>query len=143
MFVTGSDADRVETIRATADFAIEEDLESIQFLVLTPLPGTPVYDEMSAQGRILTKDWSKYDAHHAVFQPARMSPLELVNETMNAMGKVYKPRRFLKQLAQGKVNRFVFNSYAHRQVKRWQRENRQLIKDAKREAARPVTACAR
>jgi radical SAM superfamily enzyme YgiQ (UPF0313 family) len=51
MFVTGSDADGIETIRATSRFVIEEGIDTIQFLVLTPLPGTPVFAEMKETTR--------------------------------------------------------------------------------------------
>ena len=131
MFVTGSDAEGVETIRATARFAIEEDIDTIQFLVLTPLPGTEVYEELKEQDRLITRDWSQYDTHHTVFQPAHMSPYELTAETMTAMGRVYSPKRILGLIARGKFRRTVFSLYAHRQVRRWQKENRRRLKAAK------------
>jgi radical SAM superfamily enzyme YgiQ (UPF0313 family) len=142
MFVTGSDADGIETIRATSEFALQEDIDSIQFMVLTPLPGTPVFDDMAANGRLLTRDWSKYDAHYAVFRPNNMSPAELSAETMAAMGRVYNMPRVLGMLARGKLMHFTFNYYAHRQVKKWQRDNRVLVKEASREAIRRVPSCA-
>jgi radical SAM superfamily enzyme YgiQ (UPF0313 family) len=133
MFVTGSDADGIDTIRATSRFAVEEGIDTIQFLVLTPLPGTQVYEEMSSQGRLLTRDWSLYDAHHAVFQPERLSPSELTAETMMAMRRVYSPSRILGCAIRGQLRMFIFNLYARRQVKRWQRANRRM-----RRATRPV-----
>ncbi len=40
--------------------------------ILTPLPGTPLFDEMDRQGRIFDKRWQLYDAaHHVVFEPRR------------------------------------------------------------------------
>jgi radical SAM superfamily enzyme YgiQ (UPF0313 family) len=131
MFVTGSDADGVETIRATARFAIEEDIDTIQFLVLTPLPGTEVFAEMESQDRLLTRDWAQYDTHHTVFQPEHMTPYELMAETMTAMGRVYSKKRILGMIARGKFRRTMFSLYAHRQVKRWQKENRRRLKAAK------------
>ena len=130
MFVTGSDAEGVETIRATARFAIDEDIDTIQFLVLTPLPGTEMYADMEAQDRLLTREWSQYDTHHAVFKPEGMSPLELEMETMKAMGRVYSAKRIMKFIARGKIARTMFSVYAHRQVRRWQKENRRRLKDA-------------
>jgi radical SAM superfamily enzyme YgiQ (UPF0313 family) len=132
MFVTGSDADGIETIRATSRFAIEEGIDTIQFLVLTPLPGTPVYEDMKDQQRLLTRDWSLYDAHHAVFQPAQMSPGELMTETMAAMRRVYSPSRILGLAVRGKLLKFVFNLYANRQVRRWQRAQRRLLRKARK-----------
>ena len=132
MFVTGSDADTVNTIRDTAQFAIDEGLNSIQFLVLTPLPGTPLISELEQQGRLLTDDWSLYDTHHAVFQPARMTPYELMTETFNAMGRVYSKWRSIKWLARGRFHEGMISWWASGQVRRWKKENRALLKAAKR-----------
>jgi radical SAM superfamily enzyme YgiQ (UPF0313 family) len=140
MFVTGSDAEGIETIRATARFAIQEDIDTIQFLVLTPLPGTEVFQEMDDQDRLLTRDWSQYDAHHTVFQPAKMSAYDLTYETMTAMGRVYSAKRILGLIARGKFSRTLFSLYANRQVRRWQRENRRRLMAVRREAAIPGPA---
>ncbi len=89
MFVLGSDTDDIQTIRDTQKYAKKLDIESIQFMMLTPLPGTPVFEELKEQGRLLHTDWSKYDAHHAVFEPKLMTAFELHIETLKAMAKFY------------------------------------------------------
>ena len=38
--------------------------------ILTPLPGTPQFQEIDEQGRIFDKRWELYDAHHVVFSPS-------------------------------------------------------------------------
>ena len=53
-------------------------LESATFTVLTPYPGTTLYQRLDAAGRIFDRDWSHYDTSRAVFWPARMSPAELM-----------------------------------------------------------------
>ncbi|MBI5097661.1 MAG: B12-binding domain-containing radical SAM protein [Nitrospirae bacterium] len=89
MFVLGSDTDDIRTIRNTGRYAKRLDIDSIQFMMLTPLPGTPVFEELKDQGRLLHTDWSKYDAHHAVFEPTLMTSFELHVETLKAMGNFY------------------------------------------------------
>jgi hypothetical protein len=89
MFVLGSDTDDIQTIRNTGRYAKRLDIDSIQFMMLTPLPGTPVFEELKDQGRLLHTDWSKYDAHHAVFEPTLMTSFELHVETLKAMGNFY------------------------------------------------------
>lgn len=93
MFVLGCDADTPETIRATVDFAIEHEIDTVQFLTITPFPGTQFYDEMRAAGRILTDDWSLYDGHHVVIEPAHMTPYALQMAAFRAMLRFYAPRR--------------------------------------------------
>src|SRR5262249_11652205 len=47
------------------------------FHILTPYPGTPLFHQMEAEGRLLHRDWERYDTAHAVFLPRHMSPDEL------------------------------------------------------------------
>lgn len=89
MFVVGAKNDTKETIRQTAKFAKRMDIDTIQFMMLTPLPGTETFEELDKNNRIFITDWSKYDAHHAVFIPEKMTPYELQYETIRAMAKFY------------------------------------------------------
>jgi len=67
-----------ETIKSTIDLALKLDPHSVQFSIITPFPGTALFKELDAQGRILTKDFSMYDGHHScVFQPDNLSPADL------------------------------------------------------------------
>src|SRR5574337_236320 len=91
MFVLGSDQDTVDTIEETWKFARKNKIESVQFLILTPLPGTKTYNDLEKEGRIKSKDWSLYDAHHVVFEPKMMSMYELQYHTIRAMKKFYSP----------------------------------------------------
>jgi radical SAM superfamily enzyme YgiQ (UPF0313 family) len=99
MFVLGADTDDVETIRGTADFATSFGIDTVQFMILTPLPGTPLLHDMTKSGRLLHTDWSKYDAQHVVFRPRLMSPTTLQIETFRAMGRFYSWRYILRHLA--------------------------------------------
>jgi radical SAM superfamily enzyme YgiQ (UPF0313 family) len=89
MFVLGADTDTVDTIRKTADFAIDQGITTVQFMVLTPLPGTVVFNEMKSSGRLLHTDWSKYDMLHTVFRPVLMSPETLQAESLAALRRFY------------------------------------------------------
>ncbi len=62
MFVFVSDADEEETFVKTTRFAIRNRIETVQFLILTPLPGTRQYEDFEAQGRMLNYDWARFDA---------------------------------------------------------------------------------
>ena len=76
-FVLGFDHDRKEVFARTAEWIEDNRLECATFHILTPYPGTPLFRQMEAQGRILHKDWSLYDTGHAVFRPKHMTPEEL------------------------------------------------------------------
>ncbi|MCU1237459.1 MAG: Radical domain protein [Candidatus Solibacter sp.] len=76
-FVLGFDHDRPDVFARTAEWVEENRLECSTFHILTPYPGTPLYQQMEAEGRLLHRDWSLYDTAHAVFRPRHMSPEEL------------------------------------------------------------------
>ena len=57
--------------------AVAQGIETATFHILTPYPGTKLFERLDNQGRILTKDWDLYDTRHAVFQPAGMTPDQL------------------------------------------------------------------
>ena len=73
-FVFGFDGDGPEVFAQTADWIESTRLECATFHILTPYPGTPLFRRLEAEGRILHRDWSRYDTAHAVFQPKRMTP---------------------------------------------------------------------
>jgi len=98
MFVLGGDGDTVETIRETADFAVEAKIDSVQFMMLTPMPGTPFFDQLESEGRIINYDWSLYDGHYAVFKPALMSAAEMQDETLRALKKFYSLSNIFKNV---------------------------------------------
>ncbi|MHB8068490.1 MAG: B12-binding domain-containing radical SAM protein [Desulfobaccales bacterium] len=98
MFVFGSEEDHYQVIRDTVRFSRDLDLDSLQYLILTPIPGTPVYQELEAQNRIFCHDWSHYDGHHTVFQPRQLTAYELQYETIRAMKKFYSFPSVLKRL---------------------------------------------
>lgn len=76
-FIFGFDHDEESVFERTVDFVKRNKLDSASFSTLTPFPGTPVYQKLMKENRIVTKDWSKYGS--AVFKPKLMS-LETLNE---------------------------------------------------------------
>ena len=87
--VFGFDNDTPAIFKDTLDFLEEAGVQNATFNILTPYPGTPLFQRMDAQGRILTRDWRKYNGRTAVvFQPKQMS----VDEVL--AGFRYANRRF-------------------------------------------------
>ncbi|MDR1968980.1 MAG: B12-binding domain-containing radical SAM protein [Burkholderiaceae bacterium] len=89
-FVFGLDHDTPEVFDATVQFAIDAAVDLPRFAVLTPFPGTPLFQRLEAEGRILTRDWELYDAQHVVFQPKNMSARELAAGHERAWKQVYR-----------------------------------------------------
>ncbi len=123
MFVLGFDEDDPETVEATIDFAIRSGITSVQFMVLTPLPGSETFDELERGGRLRTKDWSLYDSHHVVFQPKNLDPLDLQRGQTEGHRRFYSPRRMLKYLSRGDLLNTAIAVYAWKLNRDWQKQN--------------------
>ncbi len=76
-FVLGFDGDGPDVFERTVEWIERCKLECATFHILTPYPGTPLFRQMESEGRILHRDWSRYDTGHAVYRPAQMSAEEL------------------------------------------------------------------
>jgi radical SAM superfamily enzyme YgiQ (UPF0313 family) len=71
-FIFGMDEHDASVFDRTVAWAIEQGIETSTFHVLTPYPGTRLFQRLEAEGRLVTRDWDLYDTRHAVFQPRRM-----------------------------------------------------------------------
>lgn len=76
-FVFGMDDDDPTVFDRTVEWAVGQGIETATFHVLTPYPSTGLYRRIEGEGRLLHRDWDRYDTRHAVFRPARMSPEQL------------------------------------------------------------------
>ena len=76
-FVVGFDHDRKDCFVRLAEFVEAQRMECATYHILTPYPGTPLFRQLQAEGRLLHRDWSKFDTAHVVFQPKHMTPDEL------------------------------------------------------------------
>ncbi|OYP41510.1 hypothetical protein CG709_04860, partial [Lachnotalea glycerini] len=76
-FMFGGDNDTNETFKKTLDFALDNGIYSGSFTILTPLPGTKLYDDMKEQNRIIDYDWSRYTFWDTVYKPNNLTSDEL------------------------------------------------------------------
>jgi radical SAM superfamily enzyme YgiQ (UPF0313 family) len=76
-FVLGFDHDRPDVFGKLVDWIEQVKLECATFHILTPYPGTPLFREMEAEGRLLHREWEKYDTANVVFRPKQMTAEEL------------------------------------------------------------------
>lgn len=128
MFVFGFDADTPATTKATVRFALREKIDTAQFLILTPLPGTGFYSRMLEEGRLLDTSWEAYDAHHVKFNPRRFSPWELQRAQIMAHARFYAPWHVLARLLRGSLGGFFVGMYAWALNRRWVRIERDYLR---------------
>jgi radical SAM superfamily enzyme YgiQ (UPF0313 family) len=98
-FVFGLDDDDESVFDRTVDWALEQGIETATFHILTPYPGTRLYQHMVADGRILTRNWDLYDTAHVVFRPARMSAAKLTAGQLRAHRNFYRWGSVLRSAA--------------------------------------------
>lgn len=123
-FMFGMDEDDEDVFDRTADFADEVGLDVGQFSILTPLPGTRLYDSLEAEGRIIDRDWSKYDGGHVVFRPLRLSVEALEAGFRRLYERFYSLGATLKRCGRHLNSVAVLiNTLYHWRVRRWLAEN--------------------
>lgn len=111
-FTLGHDEDTPATIRATLDFAMRQRFCFAAFNILMPYPGTPLYERLAAEGRLLYAGrwWlhPDYRFNHAAFVPRRMAPDELTEACLDCrrrwngagsiLRRVWEPRTHLHSI---------------------------------------------
>ena len=102
--VFGFDQDTPQIFDETIDFLEQAGVQNATFNILTPYPGTPLYRKLEAEGRILTRDWRKYNSRQdVVFQPAQMSTAELLAGFRQANERFYSPASIARRLSRSRV----------------------------------------
>jgi radical SAM superfamily enzyme YgiQ (UPF0313 family) len=76
-FVFGMDDDDPSVFRRTVEWAVDRGIETATFHILTPYPGTALYERMRKGGRLVHSDWDLYDTRHVVYHPLRLTAEEL------------------------------------------------------------------
>jgi radical SAM superfamily enzyme YgiQ (UPF0313 family) len=97
-FIFGFDHDDSTVFDKVVDFCLRTKLDAANFYVLTPIPGTALYEQMEKEGRILTKKWHLYDGNHVVFKPKEMTPEELLSGYVSAYNRMYSAGTIFKRL---------------------------------------------
>lgn len=106
-FVFGYDEDTPDTFAQTAQFALDHKIYIGAFNHLTPFPGTPLYQRLEREGRLLYDAWwldERYRYNMIPFQPKRMSPQELQRGCLEARKAFYSWPSILRRSAD-RVNR--------------------------------------
>ncbi len=132
MFVLGGEQDDRDTVMQTVKSAIKWKIDTVQMVILTPLPGTPLYDKLLSENRITTFDWSQYDGHHVVYKPNKMSVWELQFGVMlKAMPKFYSLWQALKAGIKFKFKNFQYRLYGHWMLIKWKVHNSHYLEELK------------
>lgn len=129
MFVLGADADTPDSIINTVRGAIRMGLDTAQFFILVPPPGTRLFRKLEGEGRIFDRNWAHYDGHHVVFFPKNMSPWKLQTLALWAHEKFYSVARGVGWAARLKLGNAFFAFLGRRFLRAWLKENKDYLKE--------------
>lgn len=119
--VFGFDNDDESVFERAVEFLTNNQVELAYFNVLTPLPGTALYERYNSAGRIFDRDWAKYDGKHVVFHPSRMTAEQLQEGFYWANHQFYSLPSIWKRLSgtsQRLVPRLEMNREFRKLIKR-------------------------
>ena len=111
-FAFGFDHDDPDVFDRTLAFADDAHMPLASWFILTPLPGTVLYQRLSEQGRILDRNWHNYDLSRAVFRPAQMSAEELEERYWKAFGEFYALPKIAKRVREATTDATIQTMYA-------------------------------
>lgn len=107
-FTVGHDNDTVESIRETCRFAIEHKFTFAAYNILMPYPGTPLYEQLKQEGRLLYggKWWldPSYRFNYAAFVPAKMTPDELTEHSFWCRSEFNSVKSVIRRAFDRKTN---------------------------------------
>lgn len=99
-FLFGFDHDDSGIFERTVRFAIEAKFFSVVFAILTPYPGTPLYERLASEGRLTNKEWwllPDQERHAPHFHPKGMTREELRQGWQWAWQEYYSYASILKR----------------------------------------------
>jgi radical SAM superfamily enzyme YgiQ (UPF0313 family) len=110
-FVFGLDGDDRTMFKTTLDWIVKNRIETITSHILTPFPGTKLYEELCAQNRIIDFNLEKYNTAHVVYLPKSMSAKELYDGYIWIYKELYSFRNIIKRMPKAKNQRIPFLAF--------------------------------
>jgi radical SAM superfamily enzyme YgiQ (UPF0313 family) len=99
-FIAGFDGDTPQSIEAMAHRLYEIGVDVPFLSVLTPYRGTPLYDQLAQEGRLLEdRGWEFYNGYNVTFRPQGMEPEELLQAHRALWRTAFSPKYVLKRIA--------------------------------------------
>lgn len=106
--VFGLDEDRPDVFAHTLDWLVRNKVESMTAHILTPYPGTQLFDRFKAEGRIIDTDWSHYNTSRVVFQPKHMTAEQLQRGYLKIYRDFYSLKHILKRMPDSRKQRMAY-----------------------------------
>ncbi|MEE8570515.1 MAG: hypothetical protein V3S97_05935 [Candidatus Bathyarchaeia archaeon] len=110
MFIIGTREDTADSIAKLRVFANELDPDFAIFAILTPFPGTELYDEAKRNGWIEDWNWANYDMVHTIMATETLSRKDVQEELYKCFKSFYGSwkRRFRGLFSRNELKRRIY-----------------------------------
>lgn len=100
-FIFGFDSDKKDVFNETLKLINNLKIDLADFCILTPFPGTPLFNKLEKEGRLLESDWSKYTMRNVVFKPKNLTPEEILEGVKRMYIEFYSTQNTVKRIFRG------------------------------------------
>jgi radical SAM superfamily enzyme YgiQ (UPF0313 family) len=108
-FILGTEGDTHESLEQLFRFVMRTKLAIPRFYILTPIPGTPLFEQFKREGRLLHENFGLYTSTHCVFKPKHMTPEELEETYRKLVRRVYSlPSIIMRVILQPNILKHPF-----------------------------------
>ncbi len=113
-FIVGFDSDDKSCFEKLLEFVVTSKIDVVDISVLTPYPGTVLYERLKAQKRLINdKWWLKYYADEVVYKPKLMTREELFQGRISTLREIYKMgptvKRWIRSFSRHSLSGIIIN----------------------------------
>ena len=112
-FVFGLDSDSNDVFLKTVDWAVNNGITTSTFHILTPYPGTRLFNNLESKGRIVSRNWDEYDTRNVVYKPSSITAEELKNGYNFAYRQFYRWKNIAKASINHDKIRYMIKHFAY------------------------------
>ncbi|MDO8281491.1 MAG: radical SAM protein [Thermodesulfovibrionia bacterium] len=114
-FILGNDYENAKYFKELSDFIVRAGVDVAQITILTPLPGTSLFDRLQSEGRLkhtnFPDDWVKYRFSHLVHEPKGINEKELYKGNNYIKSRIYSPYGFFFRMVRTLFSLKRFDSF--------------------------------
>jgi radical SAM superfamily enzyme YgiQ (UPF0313 family) len=104
--IIGYPGETKKMVRQTIQFVKSLELTVVQFTPITAFPGTQFYEEMKAEGKVVTDDYRRYNLFHSMMKTDEISAKEMYKLVVEAYSSYYLGAQWLKTSIKRYLNPF-------------------------------------
>lgn len=126
-FIFGFDTDTKDVFNTTLDAIKYIEIDNPLVFPLVPYPGSLVFEKFDSEGRILTKNWNRYNFEDVVFQPKNMTREELLQGIFNLDDELYSTSNTMRRIFNSfKLGFYPFRIIAFNSIAHWKVVNHNI-----------------